>query len=156
MTQLWTYSYFTSHTGNQFDWLRYGVTGVVIVVTVALMLNYLRHRDSARNRDLLVLSLLVAALAVAIQISDIQQNYQLTNSNNNNALIMRRFMKDVAKKKDVPPAAIAANMTWLGTGLVLKVDADYYAVTFNNDSSITSYTLTKTTLLNQKVQYIKE
>ena len=88
MTQMWTYTYFGNHTSNQFDWLRYGITGVVILITMGLLLNYLRHRNNARNRDLLVLSLLVAGLAVAIQISDIQQNYQLTNSGNSNSLIM--------------------------------------------------------------------
>ncbi|MCT2907362.1 DUF3290 family protein [Schleiferilactobacillus harbinensis] len=156
MTQMWTYTYFGNHTSNQFDWLRYGITGVVILITMGLLLNYLRHRNNARNRDLLVLSLLVAGLAVAIQIRDIQQNYQLTNSGNSNSLIMRQFMRDVAKKKQVVPDQIAANQTSLGTGLVLKVGSAYYQVTFNNDTAITTYALTKTTLLNHKVQLIKE
>ncbi|MFT8410576.1 MAG: DUF3290 family protein [Schleiferilactobacillus perolens] len=156
MTQMWTYGYFGRHTSNQFDWVGYIITGIVLVITIILLLNYLRHRNNARNRDLLILSLLVAALSVTIQISDLQYNYQLTNSNNNNSLVMMEFMRHVAKDKKVTASQVAANQTSLGAGLVVKVASDYYQVTFNNDNAITSYTLTKTKLLNRKIQLIKE
>lgn len=93
---------------------------------------------------------LLLLLLVGIQYNEWES---LQNSFNQKSQVTQ-IMQRVAKEKGVKKTAVWSNTSSVSSGMLIKVQDHIYNVTVNTDGN--SYTLTKATPIQSKINYVKE
>ncbi|MCD2256167.1 DUF3290 domain-containing protein [Lactobacillus sp. CC-MHH1034] len=146
---MWTAHFFLEHETNNLVYLRFGLIIVSAVLLIISLIAYIRHRNNSKNRDMTIICILLTLLFVAIQTG----HWQETRVGLNNSSQMVTFLKSVSQSQKTNIKNVATNQQNLSSGMIIKVNRNFYRVQFNNDSNINSYELTKTNLIDTHIIY---
>ena len=147
--QFYTYAYIVQH--SQFnDLVRYVLSFLALAALLLAIIKYLRNRLVTRYRDFIVILFLAVAFLGGAQWNSLSQ----TRSDMEQISRMAGFLQSLSEEMAVPVEEICTNSTHLKQGMLVKVQEDYYEVTFNVD--FTSFKYEKTHLLTRDVHLVDE
>lgn len=141
------YSYqFIVSNQNQGQYLRIAIICALVVVTLLLMLQYLRHRWDVKFKDLAVIAGTFLMLTLAYQYNDFT-NLQASSKQNGQIIAT---VKQVAHQLNVKPQTLAVNNpSQANTGLLVKSANHYYNVVYNADGS--EFVLQRVSLVKTRI-----
>jgi len=148
---MWTYDFFKNNQTNQIVFFRVGLIIVSVLILIFFLIAYLRNKSNSKYRDLLIIFVLTSSLLVAIQTGEWQQ----TRTGLNNSSQVLKFFKGLSKSQRTNVKNISVSQQSLSSGMLVKLNNNFYRVQFNNDSSINSYELVKTNLIDTDINYVK-
>ncbi|AYJ41083.1 DUF3290 domain-containing protein [Lactiplantibacillus pentosus] len=145
------YSYnYLVHQNSNHTLIQLGIIGITILIIAVLGWLWYRHKTDLKYRDLFIIMVLLLLLLVGIQYNEWES---LQNSFNQKSQVTQ-IMQRVAKEKGVKKTAVWSNTSSVSSGMLIKVQDHIYNVTVNTDGN--SYTLTKATPIQSKINYVKE
>ena len=131
------------------DYIKYFFIFSVLIVLIVAFSLYMRHRLQTKYRDLSIITFLLLVFLLGVQYSDYTQNQNKSTQSSQ----MVNFVKQLAKDKKVDLTDVLVSTTQLTDETLVKIEREYYKVTFSTDQS--SYILQKTYLLNSNMSIIR-
>lgn len=147
--QFYTYAYIVQHSQLN-NFALYVLSFLALAALLVAIIKYLRNRLVTRYRDLIVILFLAVAFMGGAQWNSFSQ----TRNDMEQISRMAGFLKSLSEEMKVPAEMICTNSTHLKQGMLVKVQDDYYEVTFNTD--FTSFKYEKTHLLMRDVKIVDE
>ncbi|TPR50123.1 DUF3290 family protein [Apilactobacillus micheneri] len=106
---------------------------------------YMRDRTNLKYRDMFIMLILFAVLAISLLFANIlQQN----NSNSQNSQTVK-MVQTISKNMKVPKSKIYTSSTQLTNGMTILINKKYYEANFN--STFNNYNLTKSGAIDNNV-----
>ncbi|MCP9312029.1 DUF3290 domain-containing protein [Liquorilactobacillus satsumensis] len=131
------------------NFIKYFVTGLLVLALIIAITLYLRHRIQVKYRDLSIIVFLLLLFMLGLQYSD----YTQAKNQHAQSFQMVTFITQIAQEKHVRKKTIFVNSTQLSDGIVVKLKNAYYRVNLNANQ--TDYTLTRTHLIDSQINIKK-
>jgi len=144
----YSYAYLTHQNSNHILFQLAAISIIILIIAAVSWLWY-RHKTDLKYRDLVIIMVLLLLLLVGIQVNE----WQSLQSRFSQKSQVTQIMQRVAQEKDVPRKQVWSNTATVSSGMLIKVKTQIYNVTVNPDGN--SYTLTKATTINARLNYVK-
>ncbi|MDQ0204848.1 DUF3290 domain-containing protein [Pectinatus haikarae] len=143
----YTYNFIENQSQINY-FLEYTVSFLILSGFLFASIKYMRNRLKTKNRDLLIIFLLLIILLIGFQMTD----YQKSQTDAEQTSQMIAFIKSVAEERRVSKDIISANSSRIKNEMIICIGDSFYQVNFFSNYS--AYELKSISIISPDIRFI--